>query len=139
MNKTKYVLIFLLSLAIGFSCSKKKEPLVDTSHNEIIDIISIEQMQNAIASGVSMVFFHASWCSKCANQRNAVEAVSVLQEFNSIFFGEVEFDDHQNVVNQFNVEGFPTIIFYKNGAEMSRMTGENNTIEQISDKIRELM
>lgn len=135
----KYFLIFLIPLAIGFSCNKKKEPLVDTSKNEIVDITSIQQMQSDIASGVSMVFFHASWCSKCANQRNAVEAVSVLQEFNSIFFGEVEFDDHQDVVNQFNVQGFPTIVFYKNGQEMSRMTGENNTIEQISDKIRELM
>jgi thioredoxin 1 len=135
----KYFLIFLIPLTICFSCKKKKEPLVDSSENEIVDITSIQQMNNAIASGVSMVFFHASWCSKCANQRTAVETVSVSTEFSTIFFGEVEFDDHQDVVAQHNVQGFPTIVFYKNGQEMLRMTGENNTVEQISDKIRELM
>jgi len=131
----KYLIPTLLITLIVFSC---KKPLVDTSKNEITDITTTQQMQQSIASGVSMVFFHASWCSKCAEQRKAVETVSELEEFNPIFFGEVEFDDHQDIISAYNIDGFPTIVFYKNGEEQHRMTGENNTVQQISDKIREL-
>jgi thiol-disulfide isomerase/thioredoxin len=137
-----YKQIFTFTILFLFfftNCSKEKNPLVDTDKNELIDIESLSQFQTNINQGVSVVFFHASWCSICASQRPAVEAVSVLNQFNSVFFGEVEFEENQDINSMYNISGFPTIVFYKDGNEEHRMTGRNNTEAQISSKINELL
>jgi len=72
------------------ACSK--EDLADTGTNEIEDVNSLQTFENKIANGVSVVFFHASWCSVCAEQRPAVESTSTKSDFSTVFFGEVEFE-----------------------------------------------
>lgn len=137
---SKQIITFtILFLFFFINCSKEKNPLVDTDKNELVDIESLSQFQTNINQGVSVVFFHASWCSICAAQRPAVEAVSVSEQFNAVFFGEVEFEENQDINSMYNISGFPTIVFFKDGTEQHRMTGRNNTEAQISSKINELL
>jgi thioredoxin 1 len=122
-------------LLVAMSCKKKQTE----KPANLIEINSLQQIETEIASGVAMVYFHASWCSKCAKQREAVEIVVPENEFSTVYFGEVEYDDHQDIVNHFNVQGFPTIVYFKDGAEVARMTGENNTAQQIREQLRALL
>lgn len=133
-------LAFLVfSLLFITSCDKEKKDLVDTNENEIVDINSLQTFENEIQSGVSLVFFHASWCSTCAAQRPAVEAVSMKNEFSSVFFGEVEFEDNTDINQEYSISGFPTIVIFKDGVEQYRNTGSGNTEETLSSNLEALL
>lgn len=121
------------------SCAKEKEDLVDTSTNEIQDINDLQTFENEISTGVSVIFFHASWCSVCAEQRPAVEAISLLSAYNNVFFGEVEFEANNEINEPYNIIGFPTIVFYKDGVEIKRLTGKGHSEEEISQEINLLL
>ena len=59
------------------------------------------------------------WCSVCQNQKPAVELLSTDSELSEVFLGEVEYDDHPDKVTAASVEGFPTILIYKDGQEVA--------------------
>lgn len=134
----------ILSLAILFlflvsACNKEQEDLANTAENEIEDVNSLETFENKIANGVSLVFFHASWCTVCAEQRPAVETVSKNTTFNNVFFGEVEFEQNNEINQPYGVIGFPTIIFFKDGAEALRLTGKGHSVETLEAEINALL
>ena len=119
-----------LFLLVVSACTK--EDLVDTSSNDIEDVNSLQVFEAKIANGVSIVFFHASWCSVCAEQRPAFEATSAKSEFNTVFFGEVEFEANNDINQPYGITGFPTIAFYKDGVEVARLTGKGHSEADIA-------
>jgi thioredoxin 1 len=131
------ILSSFLVLFLSFS-SCKKEPLVDTSLNNIPDIQNLQDVQDTTKIGVSMLFFHNTWCKRCEEIRPTVEAIAVKTEFATVFFGEVEYDKHKDIAEHFNVKSFPVIILIKNGKEQKRFEGKNHTQEAIENALREL-
>lgn len=129
MSMTRLVLILSL-VFVGIGCSTE-EPLVDTNANSLVDITSKDQFDSEIKTGVSMVFYHASWCTKCAAQRPAVETVSEEAKFTNVFFAEVEYEDFSDIVKARGVNGFPTIVIYKDDVEIKRFAGQGHSEEQI--------
>ena len=126
MKKTLLILVGLMVFA-----SSCKEDIVDTTQNQLEDITSEAQFDAAIKEGVSMIFYHASWCTKCAAQRPAVEAQTENQDFSSVFFGEVEYEDFPSIVTKSKVNGFPTIVIFKNGEEVKRFSGQGHSESEI--------
>lgn len=139
-NNNKMKQIFLLSLSILFFASScKKEPLVDTSLNNIPDMSDLGQLQEATKEGVSMLFFHNTWCKNCEEIRPTVEAVSEDPQFEDVYFAEIEFDNNKAIANYYVVKGFPTLVFLKDGVEKIRLEGKNHTREAIENRIKSLM
>ena len=136
----KKIFFVLATLLISFNaCTKEKENLVDTSQNIIIDINSLSDFESKIGTGVSVIFFHASWCSVCAEQRPAVEAISTNAAFSNVLFGEVEFEANNEINQPYGVIGFPTLIFFKDGVEQNRFTGKGHSEAAISAEINALL
>jgi len=134
----KHTLILCLSLLIlGSSC--KKEPLVDTSLNNIPDMNDLGKLQEATQKGVSLLFFHNTWCKNCEEIRPTVEAVSEDPQFEEVYFAEIEFDKNKDIANYYVVRGFPTIVILKDGAEKSRLEGKNHSREAIEERLRKQM
>ena len=65
-------MLVLVSGLFLSACSK--ENLVP-ENTQLIEISDINTYNQEIASGVSIVFYHATWCTKCASQRPAVENI----------------------------------------------------------------
>ena len=128
----------MITLSTLISSCNDKEPLVDSSNNSLVDITSQLQFDTEIESGVSMVFFHASWCTKCAAQRPAVQTVSVEDEFEAVFFAEVEYEDYPDIVESRNIKGFPTIVMYKNNVEEKRFTGQGHSADEIRTALQDV-
>lgn len=124
--------------AIIVSGCKDKEPIVDSTTNSLVDITSQEQFDQELETGVALIFYHASWCSKCAAQRPAVETVSEETGFTGVFFGEVEFEDFSDIVKDRGVQGFPTIIIYKDNKEQKRFTGQGHSTEEIRTALEDV-
>ena len=130
-------IILLSTLILTFSACKKD--LVDTTLNDIKDVTSLSEFQSDISSGVSLVFFHASWCHICEEQRPAVEETATNPDLSNVMFFEVEYDDNKDVTNEYNVPGFPQILLFKDGVEQKRYTGKGHTAETLANALKALL
>lgn len=130
----KNIFIVMAAILVFGSC---KKDLVDTSANEIQDLTELEVAKQKTEAGVSMVYFHASWCKVCKEQRPAFEAISKNAEAASAKFYEVEYDDHKDIVNHFKVTGFPTIVLFSGGKEVKRFSGKGNSESDLLKAIKE--
>jgi thiol-disulfide isomerase/thioredoxin len=129
----KYLLYLLLPVAL-ISCKKtsdEHEPV-----EGLQEISSLEQLNTELSDGVSMIFFHASWCHICQDQRPAVTSVAEDSELNEVYFGEVEFDDYPDITEEYNVAGFPTIVIFKDGDEVDRYTGGGHSTAELKSAIQ---
>lgn len=130
-------LVLLLAGIFNFTACKEdeEEPLVDTTQNELVDITSQTQFDDAVKDGVSLIFYHAVWCKLCAEQRPAVEGVSTNAKFAAVFFGEVEYEEHKDLVKSRKIDGFPTVVVYKDNLEVKRFNGKGHSQQSLEDAL----
>jgi len=126
----KKVLLFLLIPMAIASC---KKDLVDPTTNSISDASSLEQFKTNVQQGTSMVFFHAKWCSSCEELRPTVEKISESSDLSDVNFIEVDYDETRDVFKEYEVDGFPQLLFFKAGVEQERLIGKNQTEQGIKD------
>lgn len=74
------------------------------------------------AKGVALVDFWAEWCMPCKMVAPAVEAVAG-DYAGKVKVAKVEVDEAGETASRFNVMNIPTLIFFKDGKEMSRAVG----------------
>jgi thioredoxin 1 len=69
-----------------------------------------------------LVDFWAEWCAPCKAIAPAVHAVA--QEFEGkLKVGKLDVDNNSNTPMQLGVLGIPSLILFKNGQEVERITG----------------
>ena len=126
----------LLAATLIFSSCKKNEEVEHEPVAGLQEITSQNQIQNEVANGVSLVFFHASWCSICHQQRPAVSEVAQDTDLTGVFFGEVEFDNYPDIVDHYNVDAFPTIVIFKDGNEVDRFLSSGHSASLLKTTIQ---
>lgn len=123
----------LISLFILFQIVGCKKDDVTAENSQLVTIESLTQMQAKTSSGVSLVFFHATWCPLCANQRPHIENLVGDSALSTIFLGQVDFEKHADIVSEYNVFGFPTIVILKDGEIKHTLTGSNNSTAKLKE------
>ena len=129
-------LLAFLFVVLIFSACKKEE--FDASNSNLKAINSLSEFDTEISSGVSMIFFHATWCSICKKQRPAVEATALDASLSFVKFRQVDTDDQKDIVNKYNVPGPPVIIMFKNGEERKRLVGSGHSQAELTDYLKAL-
>ena len=76
----------------------------------------------AVASGVSMVDFWASWCGPCKMLSPVIENLAEKYE-GRVTVGKVNVDDEPDLAMRFGVMSIPTVVFLKDGKEFDRKVG----------------
>ena len=69
-----------------------------------------------------LVDFGAEWCGPCKALAPTVHAVAKLYE-GKLKVGELDVDANVNTTMQFQVMGIPTLILFKDGKAVERITG----------------
>lgn len=82
----------------------------------------------------ALVFIHAPWCPTCRAQDAVLDKLLLTAEFKPLTTLKVDFDDQRDVVKAFGVRYQSTLIVFKGGKEVARVTGETD-----SDKIAALL
>lgn len=78
--------------------------------------------KKTIAKGVTLVDFYADWCGPCRMIAPIVEELST--EFNGkATIAKLDIEKAQEVTSEFQVTSIPTIILFKDGAEVKRIVG----------------
>lgn len=81
-----------------------------------------------------LVFVHAEWCPTCRAQDAVLEKLLPTDEFKAITTLKVDFDSQKQVLKVFGIQYQSTLIVFKGGKEVARVTGETGR-----DRIAELL
>lgn len=87
-----------------------------------------KQFNGAIKKGNIIVLYHATWCPHCVNMKPAWnDFVSKCKKDNlNINVAEVESEHIPHINTSNDVEGFPTIKYYKSATSNTPYEGERN-------------
>jgi thioredoxin 1 len=76
----------------------------------------------AIAQGVTLVDFWATWCGPCKMLAPVIEELGEQYE-GSVTVAKVDVDAEPALAARYGVMSIPTVILFKNGAEIDRKVG----------------
>lgn len=86
-----------------------------------IEVWTQEQMLNGGSQGALLVDFFADWCGPCRMQ------LPVLEEFAEahpeVKVVKINTEEALEITSRFEVTSLPTVIFFKDGKEISRKVG----------------
>ena len=77
-------------------------------------------------NSVVLVDFWAPWCGPCKSVMPLVEAVSREYQGAAVF-GKVNIDDYSEVALNLGIRSIPTVVLFKNGTPVDRLTGQSIT------------
>ncbi len=133
MNKIFITIILLASIV---SCKKED---ISGDAGVLNTITSLASYETEIKSGVSLMFFHATWCPKCAAQRPAVEGLTKDSALSKVKIGQVDYEKVQEIVNKYDVLGFPTILIYKDNVLKHEINGQGHSQEKLANLLKALL
>ena len=99
------------------------------------DDLSSKDFDDFVKAGVVAVDFWAEWCGPCKMMGPVFEESSKdLGEKAS--FGKVNVDSNQDLAQRFQVMSIPTIILFKDGEQVDRVSGvisKEELIKKVED------
>ena len=86
------------------------------------------------AAPLAMVDFWATWCGPCKMMSPIVEKLADEYDGKALI-GKVESDNAMALMQRFRISAIPTLIFFKNGAEIGRKVGvvPENALREVLD------
>ncbi|MCK4767803.1 MAG: thioredoxin family protein [Desulfobacula sp.] len=89
--------------------------------------MGIDQFQETLKNGVTLMDFNATWCAPCKAQEPIIKKLmNTYQNRASII--EINIDDHRTLATKYRVQSIPTLILFKDGKEIKRFVGLQSEI-----------
>ena len=96
--------------------------------------LSSADFKTTISKGNTVIDFWAPWCGPCRMMAPAFEEAS--KSAKNAHFAKVNVDENPEIAQSFGVRGIPTVIFFKDGKEVTRFVGALGK-PQIEAKVKE--
>ncbi|NGX31535.1 MAG: Thioredoxin [Chlamydiae bacterium] len=96
--------------------------------------VSEQDFEKATSEGLVVVDFYATWCGPCKMLTPLLRELSDERE--DAVFVEVDVDEAQDTAKKFEVTSVPTVVFLKDGKEVSRFIGvrQKNEVSSMLDQ-----
>lgn len=92
------------------------------AESELIQQLTDETFDEAIASGVVLVDFFAEWCGPCRMLSPILADLASKLE-GQARIAKLDIDAAQRVTTNFQVTSVPTLVLFKDGQEVDRVVG----------------
>lgn len=92
-----------------------------------LNVMNKSEFQQIISSSSTpvVVDFWATWCAPCMMTKPILEKLG-KEYMGSVHFLPVNADDSREVLEQFRIFGIPTVLTFRDGKEVGRVTGAQN-------------
>ena len=87
-----------------------------------------------IKEGNCIIDFWAEWCGPCKIMEP--EFKKAAKEIKSVKFAKVNVDDNYEIAGRFMVVSIPTMIFFKKGEQVDRLSGSVG-LEEIKKRVKD--
>ena len=84
--------------------------------------ITRENLAQETDNKMTVIDFWAPWCGPCKIMDPVLEAMEV-KFGDRIHFGKMNVDNNEDVAKQYKVMGLPSIVLFKNGKAVEKVTG----------------
>jgi len=115
------VLILSFFIFRAFAMAKIKNTPMVADHMNVLTLTELN-FQQQTKNKVVLVDFWASWCAPCRMMAPVLNDVASELSGNSLV-GKVDIEKFQSLAQKFKVRSIPTLILFKNGAEINRFVG----------------
>lgn len=123
MSLSKLFISLFAVMAISLvSCSQQPSAPKETAANELIKHLDASTFNAEIGKGVVMVDFWATWCPPCRQMAPILDEVA-KDVAGKVTVAKVDVDKSRELASQFNIQGIPTLILFKDGVEINRFVG----------------
>jgi thioredoxin 1 len=79
-----------------------------------------------------LVDFWAEWCGPCKQIDPVIREIAT-EKAGALTVAKLNVDDHGDIAMRFNVMSIPTMIVFKNGAEVQRLVGARGKAALLAD------
>jgi thioredoxin 1 len=85
---------------------------------------------------LSVIKFSAQWCGPCKRLAPIYDSIKAAAK--DVDFKEIDIDDSPAMAAQYNIMSIPTLVFEKDGVEISRLVGlvKEADIKKAIDEMR---
>lgn len=80
-----------------------------------------EQLLEQVKTGQHLVKFYATWCGPCKIAGKAINNIKSQREDLNVI--ELDAEQEQELVKEFQVKNLPTLLFYKDGELTEKLVG----------------
>ncbi len=84
--------------------------------------MNMNQFEQDIKNGVTLIDFNAAWCAPCKAQEPIIKKLKTLYQ-NRASIVEIDIDEHRDLATRYMVQSIPTLIIFKDGKEIKRFVG----------------
>ena len=100
----------------------------EVRNEDLVTILTETNFKKATSSGVAFVTFTAPWCTHCKRLEPVIEDLAVkvlpLSKYERVTVAKVDCSQFDSLCTQEMVDGYPTMILYKNGINSKEYEGE---------------
>jgi len=119
--------------SIPKSSSSSSSVLTGKVHHVMIK--ELQEIMKKAGSTPIVVDFFATWCGPC--RAIAPHFESMAKQYKDVIFVKIDGDKNRANLAMFNINGFPTFQFYRNGVKIDEFSGANinrlrGTVQQLS-------
>lgn len=97
-----------------------------------------DNFEKHVSKGKHFIKFYAPWCGHCQKLAPTWEQLAKTLEFETdVTIGKVDCTQHRTICNNFEVKGYPTLLWIENGAKVDKYQGErsHNELKQYVNKM----
>ena len=112
------------------NCGKCKNSLLD---NKVVELDSSSFDDVIVNSDIPVIIdFWAPWCGPCKMMAPTFSKVALEYPLKTVFT-KVNTQDEQDLARRFNIQSIPTLIVFKDGIEVQRVSGalDANNLQQL--------
>jgi len=85
-------------------------------------VITEDNFQETVSTGVSLVDFYATWCGPCKSLAVTIDELSADFEGKAVI-GKIDVDSNSDAAALFGIRGIPTVLVFKNGEVVDQLVG----------------